>query len=214
MAFLPQLPQFLPAEEGYRHRPAKYVHNPNAGSRGWYQDGRRLRHVKASKAFIWPRDGKNTSTWGRMKDIFQNKGPDIYVAFGANKKDCVSNRPTRAQWSKHTNLDDGGLNFEFNSQKFAPWTTNSGLGGRMPGLSYDFRTRKYGTRNGWMWTDAIWQQEPYRNRKWNPYPEAVRLRDGTWWQDSQYLPQHLDGPVDNELGHGLPWVHLPGGPWI
>ncbi|CAO2647753.1 Nn.00g086750.m01.CDS01 [Neocucurbitaria sp. VM-36] len=209
MPILPDFPRFVPSEDGWRHRPAEYVCDPRVGPRGWYQDGRKLRHVKASKAFIWPKDGKNGSTWGRIKDIFQNTGPDIYVAFGANKADCVLNRPPRAQWSRHTNLDDRNLRFEFDPRKFSPWTRNSALGGRMPGLSYDFRTRKYRTPNSRMWTDAIWQQEPYRNRKWNSYPEALRTHDGTWWQDMQYLPQHQGGPVHNEFGHGIGGFQLP-----
>ncbi|KAF1947913.1 hypothetical protein EJ02DRAFT_332466 [Clathrospora elynae] len=203
----PGFPMFVDAEDGWRHRTAEYVREP--GMRGWYQDGRKLRHIKASKAFVWPKDGKNGSSWGRMKDVFQNKGPDIYVAFGARKTDCVSNRPPRSQWAGHPNLDDRGMTFGFNSQKFAPWTKTGLLGGRTYGMSYDFRTRKHSSANPYMWTDAIWQQEPYKNRKWNSYPEAVRLLDGSWHQDSQYLPQFKGGYIDNEFGRGHPFRHLP-----
>ncbi|KAF1837281.1 hypothetical protein BDW02DRAFT_157604 [Decorospora gaudefroyi] len=202
---LPAFPNVWPQYDGHRHRTAAYVRTPEW--RGWYQDGRKLRNVKASKAFIWPKDGRNGSTWGRMKDVLQNKGPDIYVAFGARKTDCVSNRPPRSQWAGHPNLDDRGKIFTFNSQKFAPWT-NSGIGGRPYGQCYDFRTRKYGRQTASMWTDAIWQQEPYKNRKWNNFPEAVRTLDGTWYQDQQYLPQFLGGPVNNEFGRGRFDEHL------
>lgn len=211
MATLPFPPRFRfqPDDEPWRHRPAEYAGAPGIPW-GWYQDGRRLRHVKASKAFIWPKDGKNGSTWGRVKDLLQNKGPDIYVAFGANKADCVSNRPTRAQWSKHTNLDDADLKHEFSAKIHAPWTKNSSLGGRPSYRSYDFRTRRYRTPHDKMWTDAVWQQEPYKNRKWNLYPEAVRDINGNWWQDQQYVPQFLGGPVSNEYGQGFPGLHLSG----
>ena len=210
MSALPYAPLFERIEDGYRHRPAQYISEPGI-PRGWYQDGRKLRRVKASKAFIWPKDGKYGTTWGRVKDVFTNKGPDIFVAFGANKGDCVSNRPTRAQWSGHTNLDDRGKNTSFNCAKFAPWTTNGMLGGRMPGLSYDFRTREHHVPYSHMWSDAIWQQEPYKNEKWNLYPEAVRTMDGRWWQDYQYVPQFLSGPVNNKLGQGMFGVHFPRG---
>jgi hypothetical protein len=205
---LPAPPTFFPAEDDWRHRTARYVRSdPEGLPRGWYQDGRKLRTVKASKAFIWPKDGKRGSTWGRMKDVLQNKGPDIFVAFGARPTDCVSNRPPRAQWSGHTNLDDTGMTFSFNSRKFSPFA-RTGLGSRSHHVAYDFRTRKHTRLNQDMWTDAVWQQEPYKNRKWNSYPEAVRRWDGQWLQDSQYLPQFLGGYVSNELGHGMPSLHL------
>ncbi|RAR02489.1 hypothetical protein DDE82_004080 [Stemphylium lycopersici] len=204
---LPEPPIFFPANEGWRHRTAGYVRNPTW--RGWYQDGRKLRDVKAPKAFIWPKDGKNGSSLGRMKDIFRNTGPDMYVAFGARPTDCVSNRPSRSQWAGHTHFDDGGMAFSFNSHKFAPWTRAKALGGREHSLSYDFRTRKHAKPNQWTWTDAIWQQEPYKNRKWNCFPEAVQTVDGRWYQDTQCLPQFRGGPVDNEFGTGFPFRQFP-----
>ncbi|EOA82897.1 hypothetical protein ACJQWK_04775 [Exserohilum turcicum] len=207
---LPDFPFFVSTGDGWRHETARYVRD--RPQRGWYQDGRKLRDVKASKAFIWPKDGKNGSSWGRIKDVLRNNGPDIYVAFGARQTDCVSNRPPRSQWAGYPHLDDRGMTFSFNSQKFAPWTKSSMLGGREYGLSYDFRTRKYVKPNRWTWTDAIWQQEPYKNRKANSYPEAVRMLDGQWFQDTQYLPQFLAGHIDNEFGVGVPFHHLPFSP--
>ncbi|CAE7213662.1 hypothetical protein PTNB85_07022 [Pyrenophora teres f. teres] len=184
---MPTLPAFRPMEDGWRHRPAQYLRDP-CTPKGWYQDGRKLHNVKTEKAFVWPKDGRNGSKWGRLKDVVQNKGPDIFVAFGAHKSDCVSNRPSRSQWAGHLHLDDRGTTLGFNPQKFAPWTRNGMLGGRDAGLSYDFRTRKHVEPNTDMWTDAIWQAEPYKNRKWNNYPEAVRMWNGRWVQDIQYLP--------------------------
>lgn len=143
-----------------------------------------------------------------MKDIVQNKGPDIYVAFGARKEDCVSNKPSRAQWSKYVNLDDRGMTYGFNSQKFSPWIKRS------PHLQYDFRTRQYRTPDRTMWTDAIWRQEPYKNRKWNNYPEAYRDGNGRWWQDVQHVPQFRGGPIGDESGRGLPHLHFPYGPGL
>ena len=209
MAFNAQV--FGPTDFAHRPRPAQFVRSPFA--RGWFQDGRQLRHVKASKAFIWPKDGKNGTTWGRMKDVLTGKGPDIFLAFGANKGDCVFNRPTRAQWSGHVNLDDTDLDGGFNHRKFAPWTTKGALGGRMPGLGYDFRTRRYRPEYRNMWTDAVWQADKKENKR-NPYPEALRDRHGRWWQDWNYLPQHRGGPIDNMRGRGVPFFHLPHGPPI
>lgn len=200
-------PKFGQTDEGWRHRVAEYADEPRL-PRGWYQDGRKLNQKKTAKAFIWPKDGKNGSTWGRLKDVLRNQGPDIYVAFGANKNDCIPNRPTRAEWSRHSDLDDRGMGFRFNTKKYSPWTRDRGLWGRPPWKKYDFRTRKYVSPYPAMWTDAIWQPEPYRNRSWNKYPEAVRDLNGQWWQDDQYLPQVLGGPIDNEFGQGAPGAHL------
>jgi hypothetical protein len=88
------------------------------------------------------------------------------------------------------------------------------LGSRSHGVGYDFRTRNYTRPYRGMWTDAIWQQEPYKNRKYNSYPEAVRDVHGHWFQDSQHLPQFLGGGVDNELGKGIFGYHRPQGPWM
>jgi hypothetical protein len=210
MAF-PAFPVPFGAEDGWKHRTAEYVRGEPGVSRGWYQDGRKLRNVKASKAFIWPKDGKRGSTWGRMKDVLQNKGPDIFVAFGARPTDCVSNRPPRAQWSGHSHLDDRGMTFSFNSKKFAPFA-RAGLGSRSHGVRYDFATRKYTTPYRGMWSDAIWQQEPHKKDKWHKYPEALRTVDGHWWQDARQLPQFRGGPRDNKLGRGETAFHLPYGP--
>lgn len=198
----PQPVSFHETPGGHRHDTAKFVKGPG-GQKGWFQDGRRLRHVKAKKAFVWPKDGKNGSKWGRMKDIFNNKGPDIYVAFGARKGDCVENRPTRAQWTRHTQFAQfQDAPQSLNPAKHAFWTHNSSLGGRMSGLKYDFRRREYALPSVRMWTDAYWQAEPYKNRKQNMYPEHWRDFSGRWWQDLQYMHPRDGGDVDNEFGDG------------
>lgn len=184
----------------YRHRPAEWC----PVRRKWIQDGRILRSVKTSKAFVWPKDGRNGTIWGRFKDVLQSRGPDIYLTMNAEKHDYMHNRPARAEWSRHTHLDDLGsdASFRFSSKRYAPWTNKGLLGGRMQGLSYDFRTRQHGAPNRFMWTDAIWQPEPRLN-KYDRYPEAVRDIAGRWYQDGHYLPQALGGPVHNERGRGV-----------
>lgn len=206
MANLPRLPIFAETDFPHRSRPAQYRRELGV-SRGWYQDGRKLYNVKPSKAFIWPKDGKRGGTWGRVKDILSGQGPDIFVTFGAKKSDCVFNRPTRAQWAGHVPLDDFGLIKGFDHEKFAPWTVK-GPRGRVPRLCYDFRTRKYVVENPSMWTDAIWQLEPCKNRRDNPYPEAVRDWSGEWYQDAYYLPHVIGGPVSNDAGRGVLGCYL------
>jgi hypothetical protein len=179
------VPFFYPVPLPHRSRPAEY--NPGLG--GWYQDGRRVQNVKPSRVFIWPKDGRNGSSWGRIKDILQNKGPDIHIAISASKNDHMHNRQRRPRWSGHTRLDSRGPDSSISSA-CAPWTRNAGLGGRTPGLSYDFRTRRYIRPDPDMWTDAKWQAEPNAQ---HVYPEAVRDDCGVWWQDNYYSPVWMGG---------------------
>jgi len=74
------------------------------------------------------------------------------------------------------------------------------LGGRDKSKRYDFRTREYTDPSLDMWTDAVWQPEPYGNSKWNCYPQAMRDYFGDWHQDLQYLPVEFNGLIDNEFG--------------
>lgn len=155
--------------------------------RAWIQDGKEFRGIKSHKAFIWPKDGRNGSRWGRMKDILQGKGPDIHIAISADKMDYMVNRPSRSRWSDWTCLDDRyeAQDLAMSSAKYAPWTRNCALGGRNERLSYDFRTRRYGKHNKYTWTDVQWQPEPNRTRV---YPEAFRSLAGDWYQDEHYIP--------------------------
>jgi hypothetical protein len=195
----------------HRHRAAEWC----PIRRKWIQDGRILRDVKASKAFVWPKDGKNGTKWGRLKDILSNKGPDMFLTMNADKHDYMENTPSRGRWSNHSHLDGFGFgkSYAISSQKYAPWTTTGTLGGRMPGMAYDFRTRKYEVPYRFMWTDARWQPELGKN-KHNTYPEAIRNIYGEWFQDSHYLPQRDGGPVHNERGEGRYGRHVNASRWI
>ncbi|KAJ4382162.1 hypothetical protein N0V86_002493 [Didymella sp. IMI 355093] len=153
--------------------------------RAWIQDGKKFRGIKSHKALIWPKDGRNGSKWGRMKDILQDKGPDIHIAISADKMDYMKNRQHKSRWADWTCLDNRDRDVSMSSVTYAPWTHNGALGGRAPGLSYDFRTRKYGTADRHTWTDVKWQPEP--NCK-NLYPEAFRSYYGDWYQDRNYIP--------------------------
>lgn len=94
-----------------------------------------------------------------MKDILQDKGPDIHITLSANKMEYMNNRQTRSRWSDWTCIDDRDKDLSMSSEKYAPWTHSFVLGGRSPGQSYDYRTRKYGHPDKYTWTDAKWQPE-------------------------------------------------------
>lgn len=175
--------------------------------RRWYQDGRELRNVKASKALIWPKDGRNSTTWGRVKDIFLSRGPDIFLTVNADKHDYMRNRPSKDRWAGYSSFDGAHGPAHVRSGDSAPWTQKGSLGGRMPGLKYDFRTRKYEVPVWASWTDAVWQPEPRKNKS-NRYPEAYRDVHGDWFQDLHYRPWYRGGPVHNEQGVGIPGFYL------
>jgi hypothetical protein len=180
-----------------RHRAAQWCPT----QRGWFQDGRELRNVKASKAFVWPKDGRNCTAWGRFKDVIQNKGPDIFLTINANKHDYMQNRPSKDRWIGLSNFTWPHDATHLSSRKHTPWTHKGGVGGRLSGLEYDFRTQRYGVPNCASWTDAVWQSEPRKNKN-NRYPGAYRDVNGDWFQDRHYLPWHAGGPASNEQGVG------------
>ncbi|KAJ4334720.1 hypothetical protein N0V87_006629 [Didymella glomerata] len=180
MAF-PVAPVFHPTTMPYNTNIKEYSRD----HRAWVQDGNKFRGIKSHKAFIWPKDGRNGSKWGRMKDILQDKGPDIHIAMSADKMDYMKNRQHKSRWADWTCLDNRDRDVSMSSVKYAPWTHNGALGGRAPGLSYDFRTRKYGQANPKTWTDIKWQPEP--NGK-HMFPEALRSFYGDWYQDNNYIP--------------------------
>ena len=132
------------------------------------------------------------------RTLSPTEGPDIFLGLGPTKVDCSAKRPTREQWSGQTALDNRGMNCLLESRRFAPWTTKDNLGGRSSTQRYNHHTRRYCAPFQETWTGAIWQPEPYKNRKLNPYPEAVRSSSGQWYQDRRYLPQFLGGPTCNE----------------
>ncbi|KAH8732251.1 hypothetical protein GQ44DRAFT_573467, partial [Phaeosphaeriaceae sp. PMI808] len=146
----------------------------------WIQADQLLRPLKSKYAFVWPKDSKQTSrssTWSRFKDILKNEGPDIYITKNAHKLDYMENRPRAGKWGEwsHPAEDDGP--YSFDPAKCAPWVQKGILGGRMPGLSYDFRTRRYGLRNKHTWSNVVWQPESWKYKN----PDQVRDISGGWY---------------------------------
>ncbi|KAF2457740.1 hypothetical protein BDY21DRAFT_378860 [Lineolata rhizophorae] len=58
---------------------------------------RRHHTIQPHYAVVWPRDGRNTSTWGRLKDVLTNHGPDMYVSITPTA--TAVDAPRREQWS-------------------------------------------------------------------------------------------------------------------
>lgn len=180
---------FIDADYEYRHCPIVYCPR----TKGWIQSRRQLRQTKPTqKHLVWPKDGRMDTPWGRFKDILKGQGPDMYVTGSNNKRDC--NRPSRAQWSGWKHLEEGRDLETIPSRNPCFWTRRGLLGGREPGKSYDFRTRKYCYPNIDTWSNAVWQPDQ-SNNKYARYPEAVRDVYGQWYQDIHYPPRWRGGPI-------------------
>jgi hypothetical protein len=172
-----------------RSRPAEYKKS-GSDAFGWYpgcwhKDGE-LHNVHRHKKhyhFIWPKDGKNGTKWGRLKDIFSGEGPNIHVTVGAQKMDYMHHRQRRPIWGRHEDLDGRGQDCEIDNFWKDPTVEKD--------LCYDFRTRKFRRPYNGMWTDARWQVKP-GIRDW---PKAYRDNSGEWWQDPQYVPWQMHPQV-------------------
>jgi hypothetical protein len=158
----------------YRDRPAEYIKGY-----GWYQNGRRKRVKKPQYHFIWPKDGRNGSKWGRTKDILTGKGPDIHVTVSAKKMDYMANRQRRDTWGNHLDLDDRHHDYRGTLQ--APWASHFR---RDPYSKYDFLTRTYRRPDKNMMTDAIWKEGV--PQKQCPFPRAFRDPGGQWYDDDPH----------------------------
>lgn len=156
---------FLAIDYPYRRGPREYVEDI-----GWInQHGHKKQIREPYHHFVWPKDGKNGSKFGRFKDILTGKGPDIHIAISAEKGEYMHNRLRKSRWSRHTILDDRDPDGSL-SQKKTPWIKSRG------DQAYDFRTRTYRSPYRHMWTDAIW------NGARGKHPSAYRNVYGDWRQ--------------------------------
>ena len=132
----------------------------------WRQDNR--------WQFVWPND-KHRGVWGRWKDIFTNKGPDIFIAeqnTGQPERPIWSNWKTRGH--QHPNSDNtrwgtgNGTSFRQDEEFIGVFDFQR----RHPDMKYDFATRRYRRPNDDVWSDVEWSRtKPYR-------PLWVRYADG------------------------------------
>lgn len=143
---------------------------------GWVQGARRLRKHKNHYALVWPKDGKRGSKMGRLKDILNCKGPDMFVVIGGRKGEIHEDRPTRGRWTRWTpDMDE-----ERQDEALAePWWVRP-FREQRPELRYDFRSRTYRMPRPTTWTNALYRQP---NRP-NEMPYALRDVRGQWlrWQ--------------------------------
>lgn len=129
-------------------------------------------------AFIWPKDGKRTSTAGRWADILTGRGPDIHVAKHRGYLDGHNlgwDAPRRSQWSRWANLDPFLMRNA--TREPMPWARRGDT------TKYDFRTRRWGRCHDGMWSDVVW---PAGARTRDQTPVAFNAVDGLSWQPAMH----------------------------
>ncbi len=122
----------------------------------WRQDNR--------WQFVWPND-KHRGIWGRWKDIFTNKGPDIFIAEQNTRE---PERPIWSNWKTrgHQHPDDGSRRWGDYGKPFRQDEELPGVFGfqhRHLDSKYDFATRRYCMPNAQVWSGVGWTNtKPYR----------------------------------------------------
>ncbi|KAE9969108.1 hypothetical protein EG328_007062 [Venturia inaequalis] len=171
------------------------------------QNNPHLRGKRGGLAFVWPRDGKRNTTFGRLKDVLGDKGPDIFVTKNGA-------RPLKTSWTnrRFTTPDDPDAWLRDDTRKPMFWAK------RGADESYDFRTRKYGETDRFTWTDALWMQPTGRkgeHQSKQNYPLAYKCSHGRWYQ--MYPNQRGDhggfNPGADNHGPGFSNHHFAPGDW-
>nr|OQO15854.1 hypothetical protein B0A51_15274 [Rachicladosporium sp. CCFEE 5018] len=174
-----------PAENGYTE------YNPIL--RQWEQNGIKMpRNWRPKHYFTRPSDGKRPGFLGRLKDVAQGEGADVFITTSGDKRTLMRDRPQRYDWAGW-GMDPWELwesqmldpDWRLRDQMLiseAPWS-----GGVAPrgGNRYNFRSRRFEddgklARQPWskVWTDARWAPGVGRRSQ---FPESVRDRAGGWY---------------------------------
>ena len=140
---------------------------PKRPNSSWRQDTR--------WQFVWPND-KHRGVWGRWKDIFTNKGPDIFIAEQDTRQ---PRRPIWSNWKTPGHQDPYSKNIRWdNPPSGESFRQDEEFAGvfrfqrRHPDMKYDFATRRYRRPNDHVWSGVEWSRtKPYR-------PLWVRYGDG------------------------------------
>ncbi|KAL9094663.1 MAG: hypothetical protein Q9165_002932 [Trypethelium subeluteriae] len=140
----------------------------------WVQEGplgpTPVHNIKPKYEWVWPKDGKRGSKFGRMADILERKGPGIFIAAHGDKRDKQWNRPSRDEWSNWNYLDPW-----FPSPNFFNLTNFH----QNPYKAYDFRQRRYKYPKFNHWTDVRWRPGA---REKDKNPRAKRDVFGQWYE--------------------------------
>lgn len=128
------------------------------------------------KQIIWPRDKKQKGahSWRRWKDIFTNKGPDMWLG---PRGSSALHRPVWSGWNQE-GRDNLGYTYRNDNHVPPPiWAY------RPEWQRYDFRKRRYRMPDHHTWSDAKW------SRKGRTPLYTRGPRQGSEWVNPEY--QHF-----------------------
>lgn len=126
--------------------------------------------------FVWPND-RDRGVWGRWKDLFTNKGPDIFIA---EQNTPQPERPIWSNWKTrgHPHPDIDNIRWGNDGKSFRQDEEFDGVFGfqrRDPYTKYDFETRRYRRPNDYVWSGVEW------SRTKPQYPIRRRSANGEWY---------------------------------
>ncbi|OQO10670.1 hypothetical protein B0A48_03968 [Cryoendolithus antarcticus] len=174
-----------PAENGYTE------YNPIL--RQWEQNGIKMpRHWRPKHYFTRPSDGKRPGFLGRLKDVAQGEGADVFITTSGDKRTLMRDRPQRYDWAgwglnpwelwERQTLDpDWRLQDQMLISE-APWSVGVAPRG---GNRYNFRSRLFEDDGklarqprSRVWMDARWAPGVGRRSQ---FPECVKDMAGDWY---------------------------------
>lgn len=207
--------------------PEQYFLDPHLSDRhgpvpawGLTQHGKLGKDGRRNLAWVWPRDkgrlNKPLTSWRRWKDVFTNKGPDIWV--GREGK-LEPNRPLWSNW-----MDEDAYGFGFDNLLYRDNRDHPLYRTRLdPNRKYDFKKRKYGPPKAGVWSDVKWDRERHpktalycRDHIGRPYKmddvhNPQRYNPFEYDPDQQLSPYWNWGHPDNSgYYYG---VYMPDAPW-
>ncbi|CAL8581365.1 hypothetical protein XPA_007064 [Xanthoria parietina] len=115
---------------------------------------------ECKRQIVWPRDQKQKGahTWGRFRDVFRGKGPDMWV--GKQGDDG----PNRQAWT-HWGYGLMSYLYEFDNMGYRDKRDNWPgephhwrLGNRPTTEKYDFKSRTYKRPRPGDWSDVKWDR--------------------------------------------------------
>ena len=147
-----------------------------------------------NKQIVWPRDKRQggAHSWRRWKDIFTNKGPDMWIT---SQGGSGVHRPVWSGWNQEGR---NNLGYPYRNDNHRPplrWAY------RPEWQRYDFNKRRYRMPDGNTWSDVIWSrtgrvplyhQDPFGNEWVNPEYMNGGGNPFAWHEDTPYRDWHHD----------------------
>ena len=147
------------------------------------------------KQIVWPRDKKQegSHTWSRWKDIFTNKGPDMWVSQrGGNGV----HRPVWSGWNQEGRDNLGYFYRNDNHRDDLRWAY------RPEWQRYDFNKRRYRMPDDQTWSDVKWSRKGRRplytrgphgdERLSAEYDHHTSENPFAWHYDTPFWDWHYD----------------------